>query len=95
MTAALTKVSATDRAPASDIAAASRRDALTLSRALDARLGDLLAVRISGLQRSKHVVEGIALLALLVLLWLFVGFYRSMTQGVRRADLRPRRGRVR
>ena len=84
MTAALTKVSATDRAPAPGIAAASRRDALTLSRALDARLGHLLEVRISGLQRSKHVVEGIALLALLVLLWLFVGFYRSMTQGVRR-----------
>ena len=84
LTAALTKVSATDRAPAPDIAAASRRDALTLSRALDVRLADLLAVRISGLQRSKHVVEGIALLALLVLLWLFVGFYRSMTQGVRR-----------
>ena len=84
MTAALAKVSATDRAPASDIAAPSRRDALALSHALDARLGHLLGVRISGLQRSKRVVEGIALLALLALLWLFVGFYRSMTQGVRR-----------
>ena len=84
MTAALAEVSATDRAPTSDIAATSRRDALALSRALDVRLGNLLEVRINALQRSKHVVEGIALLALVVLLWLFVGFYRSMTQGVRR-----------
>ena len=37
---ALTKVSATDRAPAPDIAAASRRDALALSHALDVRLDD-------------------------------------------------------
>ncbi len=84
MTAALTKVSATDRAPASGIAAASRRDALTLSHALDLNLEHLLGVRISGLQHSKQVVEGIALLALVVVLWLFVGLFRSMSQGVRR-----------
>ena len=82
--AALTKVSATDRAPASDIAAASRRDALALSHALDGRLDHLLGVRIGELQRRKHVVEGIALFALVLVLWLFVGLFRSMSQGVRR-----------
>ena len=58
MTAALTKVSATDRAPAPGIAAASRRDALTLSRALDARLGDLLAVRIAAWNAASTLSRG-------------------------------------
>jgi methyl-accepting chemotaxis protein len=82
-TAALAKVVATDRAPSSDIAATSRRDAITLSHVVDARLDHLLGVRISGLQRSEHIVEAIAVLSLLVVLWLIVGFFRSMTWGVR------------
>ena len=62
MTEALAKASATDRAPASDVSAASRRDAVTMSRAVDSKLDHLLAVRISGLQHSAQLVEGIAVL---------------------------------
>ena len=82
--AALAKVSASDRSPASDIGAASRRNAIALSHAVDLRLDRLLSVRIDGLKRSERIVEAIAVLSLLVVLWLIVGFFRSMTSGVRR-----------
>jgi methyl-accepting chemotaxis protein len=82
VTAQLTKVGATNTAPASDIAASSRRDAVVLSQLLNPRLDHLLQIRIDGFQHNKRFVEVVAGLSLLVALWLFAGFYRSVTGGV-------------
>lgn len=81
--AALRRVSATDKAPASNVGRASRRDAIALSRALGPRLDRLLAARTEGFVRNERIVEAVAGLTLILALWLFVGFYRSMTSGVR------------
>ncbi|HWW52323.1 MAG TPA: methyl-accepting chemotaxis protein, partial [Acidimicrobiales bacterium] len=80
----LARVNATDTAPASDVAASSRTDAVALSRVLDPQLDHLLATRIRGFQNNKRFVEEVAAVAFLLALWLFLGFYRSVTVGVRR-----------
>jgi methyl-accepting chemotaxis protein len=64
-------------------ASAARHDALALSRAVDPHLDHLLGVRISGFDANKRHVVIVTGLALLVCSWLFVGFFRSMTGGVR------------
>ena len=67
----------------SELAATARQDAVALSRAVDPQLERLLESRIEGFDTNKRFVEIITGLALLVGLWLFVGFYRSVTAGVR------------
>ena len=86
VTAGLNKVGTGDTAPASDLATASRRDALALSHALDPRLDDLIAARIGRIQHSKHVVELIAALAVVLALFFFVGFYRLVRRLFGRID---------
>lgn len=82
-TAALTKVSRTDKAPPGDVGEANRRDAVTLSHALAPRLDRMLTVRTDGFKSNERFVAAISALGLILALWLFVGFYRSMTSGVR------------
>jgi methyl-accepting chemotaxis protein len=67
----------------SELAATARQDAVALSRAVDPQLELLLDRRIKGFETNERSVEVITGLALLVGLWLFVGFYRSVTAGVR------------
>jgi methyl-accepting chemotaxis protein len=67
----------------SELAATARQDALALSRAVDPQLERLLQARTQGFETNKRFVEVITGLALLLGLWLFVGFYRSVTVGVR------------
>jgi methyl-accepting chemotaxis protein len=81
-TAALNQVNATGKAPASDLSTSSRNDSLALSHSLDPQLDHLLRVRIDGFKTNEHVVEAIAAVTLILALWLFGGFYRSMTSGV-------------
>jgi methyl-accepting chemotaxis protein len=68
---------------ASELAATAREDAVALSRAVDPQLDRLLQARTEGFETNKQFVEVITGLALLIGLWLFVGFYRSVTRGVR------------
>jgi len=68
---------------ASDSAATARRDAVALSRALDPQLDRLLQARSQGFENNERYVALMTGIALLVGLWLFIGFYRSMTGGVR------------
>ncbi len=82
-TAALTKANATGAAPPSNAGRASRGDALALSHALDPRLDRLLVTRTDGFIGNERFVVAITVLALILALWLFTGFYRSMTGGVR------------
>jgi methyl-accepting chemotaxis protein len=82
-TAALSRVSAVDKAPRTNVGAASRRDAIALSRVLAPRLDRLMAVRIDGFKHNEYVVEALAAFAFLLALWLIAGFYRAMTSGVR------------
>jgi hypothetical protein len=75
VTAGLKAAGESDTAPAADLATASRRDAVALSRALDPKLDELIAARIGRIEHSKHVVELIAGLAVVLALFFFVGFY--------------------
>lgn len=84
LTDGLTLVIKTGRAPKTDFAAASRRDALALGTTADTHLDQLLNTHIAGIQRSKQTVLLLGVLALLIALWLFGGFYRSMTSSIRR-----------
>jgi hypothetical protein len=86
VTAGLNEVGASDRAPTADLATASRRDALALSQALDPRLDALVAARIGHIEHSKHVVELIATLAIVLALFFFVGFYRLVRRLFGRID---------
>jgi methyl-accepting chemotaxis protein len=81
--AELSTVNAVVRSPVATVATASRVDAVALSHALDPRLDHLLAARVSSLQGGGRFVEAVAALALLMALWLFGGFYRSVTGAVR------------
>jgi methyl-accepting chemotaxis protein len=67
----------------SEVAATARQDAVALSRAVDPQLERLLEARIKGVEANERFVEFITGLALLLGLWLFVGFYRSVTTSVR------------
>jgi methyl-accepting chemotaxis protein len=81
--AALERVNATGHSPPSDLGAAMRADALALSHALDPHLGHLLSARISRLRNSEHVVEAVAVLAVLALalvLSLIAGWMRAMAR---------------
>ncbi|MDP1805110.1 MAG: methyl-accepting chemotaxis protein, partial [Acidimicrobiales bacterium] len=69
--------------PLAELAATARQDAVALSRAVDPQLQRLLEARIQGFESNELFVEVIAGLALLIGLWLFVGFYRSVRAGVR------------
>jgi methyl-accepting chemotaxis protein len=79
----LNRAAVTGTAPASDVGKAGREAALALSRALEPQIDHLLTVRINGFKSSQHLIEAIGALGLLLALWLFGGFYRSMTNGVR------------
>ena len=81
-TAALSRVSKTDRAPSVNVGEASRDDAVTMSRALAPKLDRLLTVRTDGFKSNERFVAAIVALSLILALWLFAGFYRSMTSGV-------------
>jgi methyl-accepting chemotaxis protein len=83
LTAELSKVSATDIPPSSDISESSGRDAVALSRSVAPRLDALLVTRVAGFRHDEHLVEGVAAAAFFVALWLFIGFYRSVISGVR------------
>jgi methyl-accepting chemotaxis protein len=83
LTTALSRVIGTDRAPATDITPAGRRDALALAGALAPELEGLLVSHIDGFQHNEHVVELVAAIALALALWLFAGFFRSMTGSVK------------
>ena len=80
--AGLREAGKSDTAPASDLARASRRDALALSHAVDPKLDDLVAARIGRIERSKHVVELIAAIAFVLALFfsalVFIPIFSSM-----------------
>jgi len=82
LTTQINQVTTSGGAPAADPATAARADAVTLSHAEDPRLDHLLAVRISGFKDNEHLVEALGALALLLSLWLFIGFFRSMRETV-------------
>ena len=82
LTAELGEASDTKASTPTDIGAPSRRNALALSRAVEPRLDGLLSTRIAGFRQNEHLVEYLGGLALFVALWLFAGFYRSVTGGV-------------
>jgi methyl-accepting chemotaxis protein len=65
-------------------ARAVRGDAIALSRARAPRLDHLLQVRVAKFDANKRRVELITAAALVLALWLFLGFYRSVTTGVKR-----------
>ena len=56
---------------------------MTLSHALDPRLDRLLVTRTGRFNTNERFVGAIIALGLILALWLFTGFYRSMTRGVR------------
>jgi diguanylate cyclase (GGDEF)-like protein len=66
--------------PTSRASAAARSFARTIAAELDR----LLAVRIDGLARRARTVQLVAILAGLLAIWLFVGFYLSVATPVRR-----------
>jgi methyl-accepting chemotaxis protein len=81
--AALARVNATGHSPPSDLGAPMRADALALSHALDPHLSRLISARISRLRNSEHVVEAVAVLAVLALLLvlsLIAGWMRAMAR---------------
>ncbi|HEX6675103.1 MAG TPA: methyl-accepting chemotaxis protein [Actinomycetes bacterium] len=62
----------------------SRRAAVTLAPVLSAELDRLLQVRIGGFQAKALRVEATTMVAVLLVVWLLVGFYRSATLPLRR-----------
>ena len=59
-----------------------RRDALALAAATSPQLDTALRAHIDGFNGNERRVEIVAAIVLLLALWLFVGFFRSMTGSV-------------
>jgi len=82
LTRQLSNVAATGHAQSGDAAAPVRRDALALAAAADPQLDALLQSHVNTFQHNEFVVELVGVLTLILALWLFVGFFRSMTGSV-------------
>jgi diguanylate cyclase (GGDEF)-like protein len=67
-----------------DVADPARKATARFARVTAAQLDRLLAVRIAGLSRRARTVELVAIVAGLLAVWLFVGFYLSVAGPVRR-----------
>jgi methyl-accepting chemotaxis protein len=79
----LTQAAATGTSLTGDPAGAVRADALALAVATTPRLDQALQAHVDGYRSNERTVEIIAAVALLIVAWLFVGFFRSMTGSVR------------
>ena len=82
LTAALNRAGASRVVPPSDLSPAVRSDALALASAAAPQLDGLLSSHVDGFNSNEQFVELVGALALLLALWLFVGFFRTMTGGV-------------
>jgi len=65
-----------------DLAAAPRGDADALANVIAPQLSGILQSHIGQFEHKKQFVEIVAAVALLLALWLFIGFFRSMTGSV-------------
>jgi methyl-accepting chemotaxis protein len=65
-----------------DLDAAVRTSALALAGAAGPQLDGLLRAHVDSFQHNENVVELVGAITLLLALWLFVGFFRSMTGSV-------------
>jgi methyl-accepting chemotaxis protein len=82
LTAALTSSTRRPTAHLVDLAAAPRRDADALANVVAPRLDSMLQTHIGQFENNKETVEIVAAITLLLALWLFIGFFRSMTGSV-------------
>jgi methyl-accepting chemotaxis protein len=83
LTTALTNATAHPRgAQPVDLAAAPRRAADALANVVAPRLDTILQSHIGQFEHNKQTVEIVAAITLLLALWLFMGFFRSMTASV-------------
>ncbi|HEU4398077.1 MAG TPA: HAMP domain-containing protein, partial [Actinomycetota bacterium] len=67
-----------------DVADPARKATVRFARLTAAQLDRLLAVRIAGFSRRARTVELMAIIAALLAVWLFVGFYLSVAGPVQR-----------
>ena len=79
---ALISKGSANEAEAPALVAAARHDAVALSQAIDPQLDALLRVRTEGFDSTRRHVFIVTGLSVLACLWLFVGFFRSVTGGV-------------
>jgi len=82
LTAALTNPARHPSAQLAGLAAGSRRDADGLANAAAPQLDSVLRSHVAGFEHNKQTVEIVAAITLLLALWLFIGFFRSMTGSV-------------
>jgi methyl-accepting chemotaxis protein len=82
LTNALTSPTAATGSAVGDMAATVRRDALALAGATTPQLDTLLRDHVNSFQHKERTVEIVGAITLLLALWLFVGFFRSMTGSV-------------
>jgi methyl-accepting chemotaxis protein len=79
---ALTRATTSHVLPSPSLATAVRGDALALANATSPQLNGLLTSHVSDFNSNEQFVELVGALALALALWLFIGFFRSMTGGV-------------